>query len=134
LLSVAGLATEHGVIITLGNGAQVGLLALQAASSTSVQPYPLDVLGAESEGMIGYLLEQGLTNALPERAVATLLTQVIVDPLDPAFRPADEADRPRLRGAGGEAPRCRAGLGDRSGRALLPARRPLARAGSDRRA
>jgi carbamate kinase len=83
--SIAALAGEHDLVVTHGNGPQVGLLALQAASYPSVEPYPLDVLGAESEGMIGYLLEQGLANALPGRAVATLLTQVIVDPLDSAF-------------------------------------------------
>jgi carbamate kinase len=63
----------------------VGLLALQAAAYRDVAPYPLDVLGAESEGMIGYLLEQGLRNRLPGRDVATLLTQVVVDLADPAF-------------------------------------------------
>ena len=77
--SIAELATEHDVIVTHGNGAQVGLLALQAPDDS------LDVLGAESEGQIGYLLEQGLANALPDKPVATLLTQVAVDPDDPAF-------------------------------------------------
>ncbi len=83
--AIVKLAAEHDLVVTHGNGPQVGLLALQAASYETVAPYPLDVLGAESEGMIGYLLEQALTNALPGQAVATLLTQVIVDPLDPAF-------------------------------------------------
>jgi carbamate kinase len=83
--AIAELASDHDLVVTHGNGPQVGLLALQATSYTGVEPYPLDVLGAESEGMIGYLLEQGLANALPGRPVATLLTQVIVDPLDPAF-------------------------------------------------
>jgi carbamate kinase len=76
--AVAELAREHAVVLTHGNGPQVGLLALHSAD-------PLDVLGAESEGMIGYLVEQEIANALPGRDVATLLTQVEIDPRDPAF-------------------------------------------------
>src|SRR4029079_986744 len=73
-------------VVTHGNGPQVGLLALQGeAYGAEVAPYPLDVLGAESEGMIGYLLDQELVNVLGGRQVATLLTQVIVDADDPAF-------------------------------------------------
>jgi carbamate kinase len=83
--AVAELAASHEIVVTHGNGPQVGLLALQGESYGEVRPYPLDVLGAESEGMIGYLLEQGLRNALPGREVATLLTQVVVDAGDPAF-------------------------------------------------
>jgi carbamate kinase len=83
--ALAELAAEHEVVVTHGNGPQVGLLALQSESYRQVDPYPLDVLGAESEGMIGYLLDQELVNALGARPVATLLTQVIVDPADPAF-------------------------------------------------
>jgi carbamate kinase len=83
--AVAGLAPEHELIITHGNGPQVGLLALQAEAYAEVPAYPLDVLGAESEGMIGYLLEQELTNAVGDRPVATLLTQVVVEVEDPAF-------------------------------------------------
>jgi carbamate kinase len=83
--AVAAVAQHHEVVITHGNGPQVGLLALQAEAYRDVAPYPLDVLGAESEGMIGYLLEQELMNALPGRPVATLLTQVSIDALDPAF-------------------------------------------------
>jgi carbamate kinase len=83
--ALAGLAREHEVIVTHGNGPQVGLLALQGEAYPQVAPYPLDVLGAESEGMIGYLLDQELVNALAGRPVATLLTQVIVDGDDPAF-------------------------------------------------
>jgi carbamate kinase len=79
------LAESHELVITHGNGPQVGLLALQGDSYAPVPPYPLDVLGAETEGMIGYLLDQELVNALGARPVATLLTQVIVDPDDPAF-------------------------------------------------
>jgi carbamate kinase len=83
--ALAGLAAEHEIVVTHGNGPQVGLLALQGEAYRQVAPYPLDVLGAESEGMIGYLLEQELVNALGGRPVATLLTQVIVDREDPAF-------------------------------------------------
>jgi carbamate kinase len=85
--AITELATEHDVVITHGNGPQVGLLALQGESSRDARPYPLDVLGAETEGMIGYLLDQELVNRFGgRRQVATLLTQVIVDADDPAFR------------------------------------------------
>jgi carbamate kinase len=83
--ALAALAGEHEIVITHGNGPQVGLLALQGEAYRSVDPYPLDVLGAESEGMIGYLLDQELVNRLGGRPVATLLTQVIVEADDPAF-------------------------------------------------
>src|SRR5215207_4775581 len=83
--AIADLAADHVVIVTHGNGPQVGLLALQGDAYDAVAPYPLDVLGAESEGMIGYLIDQELVNALGGRPVATLLTQVIVDSGDPAF-------------------------------------------------
>jgi carbamate kinase len=76
----------HQLVVTHGNGPQVGLLALQAAAQKPDESYPLDILGAETEGMIGYLIEQELENALPDGPkVATLLTQVEVDPNDPAF-------------------------------------------------
>jgi carbamate kinase len=83
--SVAPVARAHRLVVTHGNGPQVGLLALQTAAYRAVSPYPLDVLGAESQGMIGYLIEQALAEELPGREVATLLTQVEVDPADPAF-------------------------------------------------
>lgn len=84
--AIAAVAREHQVVITHGNGPQVGLLALQSAAYQTVDAYPLDVLGAESEGMIGYLIEQELSNVLPrEQPIATLLTQIEVDPADPAF-------------------------------------------------
>ena len=79
------LAREHELVLTHGNGPQVGLLALQADSGRDVAPTPLDVLGAESEGMIGYLLVQALGNRLPGRKIAMVLTQVVVSPEDPAF-------------------------------------------------
>lgn len=77
----------HRLVVTHGNGPQVGLLALQGAAYRPDEAYPLDVLGAETGGMIGYMIEQELENALDhEYAVATLLTQVLVDGRDPAFQ------------------------------------------------
>lgn len=84
--ALADLAREHQIIVAHGNGPQVGLMALHAATFAPENPWPLDVLGAETEGMIGYLIEQELMNALPPGTdCATLLTRVEVDPLDPAF-------------------------------------------------
>ena len=82
---LARVASNHELVLTHGNGPQVGLLALQSAAYTAVESYPLDVLGAQTDGMIGYLLEQELANLLPLRTVTTLLTRVEVDPKDPAF-------------------------------------------------
>lgn len=83
--ALAELALEHELIVTHGNGPQVGLLALQSEAYQRVRPYPFDILVAESEGMVGYLLDQTLGNLLPDRTVATLLTQTVVDERDPAF-------------------------------------------------
>lgn len=84
--SLAPVAREHDLVVGHGNGPQVGLLALQGAAYEKVETYPLDVLGAQTEGMIGYMIEQELGNLLPfERPFATLLTMVEVDPQDPAF-------------------------------------------------
>jgi carbamate kinase len=83
--SLAGVAREHELVLTHGNGPQVGLLALQNEDCDSVGPYPLDVLGAESEGMIGYMLELALRNALPDRDLVTVLSAVVVSAEDPAF-------------------------------------------------
>ena len=84
--ALAGVAKEHQLVLSHGNGPQVGLLALQAAAFTEVDPYPLDILGAQTEGMIGYVLEQELGNVMPSDApLATILTMVQVDPADPAF-------------------------------------------------
>ena len=80
------IGAGHRIVVTHGNGPQVGLIALQAAAGPRDGAYPLDILGAESEGMIGYLIEQELDNCLPGRTpIATLLTQVRVDAKDPAF-------------------------------------------------
>ena len=100
----------HRLVVTHGNGPQIGLLALQGAAYKPDEVFPLDVLGAETDGMIGYMIEQELENALGhDRPVATLLTQVEVDPKDPAFaRPTkfigpvyDKAEAERLAQARG---------------------------------
>ena len=84
--ALAPVAREHELIVSHGNGPQVGLLALQGAAYSKSEAYPLDVLDAETEGMIGYLIEQELINLLPaDRPCASLLTQIEVDPKDPAF-------------------------------------------------
>lgn len=83
--ALAALAAGHRLVVTHGNGPQVGLLALQAAEATGTPP-PLDLLGAQTEGLIGYLLEQELGNALATRDLATLLTRTEVRADDPAFR------------------------------------------------
>ncbi|KLQ41992.1 carbamate kinase [Enterobacter cloacae subsp. dissolvens] len=83
--TIAGLTAQWRVVLVHGNGPQVGLLALQNSAYDKVAPYPLDVLGAESQGMIGYMLQQALKNSLPQREVSVLLTQVEVDADDPAF-------------------------------------------------
>lgn len=83
---IAAIAPGNELVIAHGNGPQVGLLALQDAAYEAVDPYPLDVLGAETEAMIGYVIEQELGNLLPfEQPFATLLTMIEVDPNDPAF-------------------------------------------------
>ncbi|MGV8859636.1 MAG: carbamate kinase [Pseudomonas sp.] len=84
---IAKIVPGNELVVAHGNGPQVGLLSLQASAYTAVAPYPLDVLGAETEGMIGYIIEQELGNLLPiEVPFATLLTQVEVDGNDPAFQ------------------------------------------------
>lgn len=87
---ISRIADDWNIVVTHGNGPQIGLLALQAAADRSVKSYPLDVLGAESEGMIGYMIEQELVSLLPGKAIVTLLTQVSVDPEDPAFGKPDK--------------------------------------------
>jgi len=85
--ALAPLARDNQLVLSHGNGPQVGLLALQGAAYTGVEPYPLDILGAETQGMIGYLLEQELGNLLPvEVPFASLLTMIEVDAHDPAFQ------------------------------------------------
>jgi carbamate kinase len=84
--ALAPVALANELVLSHGNGPQVGLLAMQSSALAAVDPYPLDVLGAETEGMIGYLIEQELGNVLPpQQPLATILTMVEVDPADPAF-------------------------------------------------
>lgn len=85
-IPLAHIAKHHDLVVSHGNGPQVGLLALQAAAYDQVSEYPFDVLGAQTEGMLGYLIEQELGNRLGnDRAIATLVTRTVVDPGDPAF-------------------------------------------------
>ncbi len=84
--AMAPLVADHQVVVVHGNGPQVGLLALQAAAYPDVEAYPLDVLDAGTQGMIGYLIQQELRSVLPDdQTIATLLTMVEVDERDPAF-------------------------------------------------
>ncbi len=83
--AIAEVARKHRVVVTHGNGPQVGLLVLLGEAYKGVTPYPLDVLDAETEGAIGYLIEQELRNQLPEQPIVTLLTQIEVNPKDSAF-------------------------------------------------
>ena len=84
--ALAPIALEHELVISHGNGPQVGLLALQGSAYTEVETYPLDLLGAQTEGMIGYLIQQELGNELPfEKHLASLLTLIEVDGNDAAF-------------------------------------------------
>ena len=102
--ALAAIAREHQLVLSHGNGPQVGLLALQAAAYEEVEPYPLDVLGAQTQGMIGYVLEQELGNLLPfEVPFATLLTMIEVDPADPAFDDPTKFVGPVYDSAGADA-------------------------------
>lgn len=83
--ALAELAREHALVLTHGSGPQIGYLAALAETGPDAAPYPLDVLGAESAGFIGYLLEQALLARIPGRPLATVLCQVEVDANDPAF-------------------------------------------------
>lgn len=83
---LAALARDHSIVVTHGSGPQVGLLAMQSESTPELPPFPLDVLDAETAGMIGYMLESALRSELPDREIAALLTQVAVDPRNQLFR------------------------------------------------
>lgn len=83
--TISEIAKEYNVVLVHGNGPQVGLLALQGLEYKKVAPYPLDVLGSETQGMIGYMLMQEFKNQLPEENITCMLTQMTVDPNDPAF-------------------------------------------------
>jgi carbamate kinase len=84
--ALAPLARIHDLVVTHGNGPQVGMLALESARDPALsRPYPFDVLGAQTQGMIGYWLAQGLASAVPRTRVGCLITQTVVNPDDPAF-------------------------------------------------
>ena len=84
--ALAPLAADHDLIVCHGNGPQVGVLALESAADRSLsRPYPLDVLVAETQGMIGYWLVQELHNAGVTRPVVAVVTQTVVHGADPAF-------------------------------------------------
>ncbi|MGV2986329.1 carbamate kinase [Vibrio sp. E150_011] len=83
--TISKIAQEYNVVLVHGNGPQVGLLALQGLEYKKVNPYPLDVLGSETQGMIGYMLMQEFKNQMPSVNVTCMLTQMTVDPNDPAF-------------------------------------------------
>ena len=83
---LAPIIEKHEVVISHGNGPQVGLLSLQSAAYKEVEEYPLDILGAQTQGMIGYMIEQEIGNHLPvEIPIASILTMVEIDSEDPAF-------------------------------------------------
>lgn len=131
--ALAPLIRAHQVVVTHGNGPQIGLLALAQSESTGTSAFdrPLDVLGAETEGMLGYLLEQALDDVLPDAAlVASLLTRVRVDPRDPAFAEPTKPIGPSYASA--EEARARTGRADwsfaRDGsgwRRVVPSPRPV---------
>lgn len=107
--SIVAIAKTHTVVLTHGGSPQTALLAMQSDAYSGIKPYPLDMLNAETEGMIGYLFGQELRNQLPGRHVITVLTQVEVNRNDPAFRrpskpigpPLDEMEADRLASAHG---------------------------------
>lgn len=124
--AIAPLAEDHDLLVTHGNGPQIGILSAQHGDAQ----YPLDVVGAETEGMIGYLLERQLRNALPERRLVTVLTQVEVDGDDPAFdEPSKPVGRPLARAAARKLSRERGWSFrevDDGCRRIVPSPRPLA--------
>ena len=89
-VSIARIMRDHQVILTHGNGPQVGLLSLMNNAYKEVIPYPLDILGAQTQGMIGSVFEQELRNQLPDRNICTVSTQTLVDREDPAFLNPDK--------------------------------------------
>jgi carbamate kinase len=99
---LAPIAMNHKLVISHGNGPQIGLLALEEAAYTAVPASPLDVLGAETQGMIGYLIEQELGNRVPpDLPLVTVLTMIEVDPDDPAFQDPSKPIGPKLHSCGG---------------------------------
>ena len=132
--ALAPVAEHHQLVLSHGNGPQVGLLALQAAAYKEVEAYPLDVLGAQTEGMIGYLIEQELGNLLPaEVPFATILTMIEVDADDPAFADPTKFVGPIYDDAAADALAAEKGwVFKRDGEQASP-RRPVAGAEADLR-
>ena len=127
--ALAPLAADHELVIAHGNGPQVGLLALQGSAYTAVETYPLDVLVAQTEGMIGYMLEQELGNVLPfERHIATLLTMIEVDRDDPAMGDPTKPIGPIYTAEEATRLQARERLGVQTRRRQHAPRRPLAAA------
>ena len=125
--ALAPLALEHELVISHGNGPQVGLLALQGSAYTEVEPYPLDLLGAQTEGMIGYLIQQELGNQLPlDKRLASLLTLIEVDRDDAAFGNPTKPIGPIYSQEDAARLAQREELGVQARRRQLPPRRPLA--------
>ncbi|MFM2606979.1 carbamate kinase [Vibrio chagasii] len=83
--SLAELSKDYRLVVVHGNGPQVGLLSLQNDAYKDCPPYPFDVLGAETQGMIGYLIQQGLNAAIQDRFTTTILTRIVIDENDPAI-------------------------------------------------
>lgn len=83
--SLAELSKDYRLVVVHGNGPQVGLLSLQNNAYKDCPPYPFDVLGAETQGMIGYLIQQGLNAAIKDRFTTTILTRIVIDENDPAI-------------------------------------------------
>ena len=132
---LAPIAAQHELVVSHGNGPQIGLLALEEAAYEDTPDAPLDVLGAETQGMIGYLIEQELGNRLPfEKPLATLLTMIEVDPDDPAFADPTKPIGPIYTKRRGREARRRAGLGVQTRRRQHAARRAVAHAAAHLRA
>ena len=133
--ALAPVARRDRLVLSHGNGPQVGLLALQAPAYSEAEPYPLDILAAETEGMIGYLIEQELGNLLPfEVPFATILTMVEVDPDDPAFDNPTKFIGPGYDEAEAQELETAARLDVQARRRSLAPRRPLPCADADLRA
>jgi carbamate kinase len=126
--ALAPLARVHDLVITHGNGPQVGMLALESARDPELShPFPLDVLGAQTQGMIGYWLAQALGGAVPGRAVGCLICQTRVDRDDPAFENPAKFVGPVYQEE-------QARAGSRTGLGSAPRRRGLAPGGALARA
>ena len=131
---IAAVAPGNEIVVAHGNGPQVGLLALQAAAYHDVAPYPLDVLGAQTEAMIGYVIEQELGNLLPaEQPFATLLTMIEVDRDDPAFSHPTKPIGPVYDRETAERLEAASGWTIAAGRRQVPARRGQPKAEADLR-